>query len=86
MTFQELHSLVEKDVSRRGDENPSFLGNFGHSIGADVTRRAFIDANCDSGLPPLPRTGRTGERGAIWRDATAYALIACRAEPTPQQN
>ncbi len=66
MTFQELHSLVEKDVSRRGDENPSFLGNFGHSIGADVTRRAFIDANCGSGLPPLPRTGRVGQGGAAW--------------------
>jgi len=54
MTFQELHSLVEKDVSRRGDENPSFLGNFGHSIGADVTRRAFIDANCGQRRDSVP--------------------------------
>ncbi len=54
MTFQELHSLVDREVARRGYENLDFLGNFGHSIGADVASRAFIDSNCSQRLDGAP--------------------------------
>jgi Xaa-Pro aminopeptidase len=54
MTFQELHFLVAREVANRGYENLDFLGNFGHSIGADVTNRAFIDANCGQPLGSSP--------------------------------
>jgi Xaa-Pro aminopeptidase len=54
MTFQELHSLIERDIARRGYENLDFLGNFGHSIGADVSTRAFLDANCSQRLDTAP--------------------------------
>jgi Xaa-Pro aminopeptidase len=54
MTFQELHSRVDRELARRGYENLDFLGNFGHSIGADVASRAFIDANCNHRLDSTP--------------------------------
>jgi Xaa-Pro aminopeptidase len=54
MTFQELHSIVAKEVAHRGYENLDFLGNFGHSIGADVANRAFLDANCNLRLGSSP--------------------------------
>lgn len=54
MTFRELHSLVEREVTRHGYQNLDFLGNFGHSIGADVAARAFIDANCVQRLDSIP--------------------------------
>jgi Xaa-Pro aminopeptidase len=67
MTFQELHSLVFREVASRGYENLDFLGNFGHSVGADVAHRAFIDGNCNQRLgssslltfePHIARPGR----------------------------
>lgn len=54
MTFRELHALVATEVARHGYENLDFLGNFGHSIGADVANRAFIDAECGQRLDSVP--------------------------------
>ena len=54
MTFQKLHSLIERDIARRGYENLDSLGNFGHSIRAEVSNRAFLDANCSQRLDSAP--------------------------------
>jgi Xaa-Pro aminopeptidase len=54
MTFRELHSVIADQVARRGYENLDFLGNFGHSIGGDVRRRAFMDAECGERLDSVP--------------------------------
>jgi len=54
MTFRELHSLVNGELARLGYENLDFLGNFGHSIGADVANRSFIDADCSRRLDSTP--------------------------------
>jgi methionyl aminopeptidase len=54
MTFRELHNVVADELARRGYENLDFLGNFGHSIGGDVRRRAFMDAECGERLDSVP--------------------------------
>jgi Xaa-Pro aminopeptidase len=54
MTFRALHAIVAEELARRGYENLDFLGNFGHSIGGDVRRRAFIDAECAERLDSVP--------------------------------
>jgi methionyl aminopeptidase len=54
MTFRELHGVIADEVARRGYENLDFLGNFGHSIGGDVRRRAFMDAECGERLDSVP--------------------------------
>jgi Xaa-Pro aminopeptidase len=54
MTFRELHGVIADELARRGYENLDFLGNFGHSIGGDVRRRAFMDAECGEQLDSVP--------------------------------
>jgi Xaa-Pro aminopeptidase len=54
MTFRELHALIEQELMLRGFENLDFLGNFGHSIGADVRNRTFLDAYCEAQLDSVP--------------------------------
>lgn len=54
MTFRDLHAEMDSRVRLLGFENLDFRGNYGHSIGRDLGRRAFMDAHCDSRLDSVP--------------------------------
>jgi Xaa-Pro aminopeptidase len=48
--FSELYEFGNKEIKKSGFENLDFLGNLGHSIETDPSRRRFIDKNCSEML------------------------------------
>jgi Xaa-Pro aminopeptidase len=54
MTFSEMHGRIDAALGAAGFENLDFLGNFGHSVGADVRARAFMDTQCGARLDSVP--------------------------------
>ena len=48
--FSELYEFGNQEIKKRGFENLDFLGNLGHSIETDPSKRRFIDKNCPEAL------------------------------------
>jgi Xaa-Pro aminopeptidase len=48
--FSELYEFGNKEIKNSGFENLDFLGNLGHSIETDPSKRRFIDKNCSEVL------------------------------------
>lgn len=48
--FSELFEFGNEQIRKLGYENLDFLGNLGHSIETDVTKRRYIDQNCHEKL------------------------------------
>jgi len=50
MLFSELYEFGNQQIETLGYENLDFLGNLGHSIETDPSKRRYIDKNCYEAL------------------------------------